>query len=393
MKSYVTTNRRIRTSKFLPPSLILLIAACLEPGSRAQQSPGDLLQTMIASSRAEHSLSAHIVLTWKAHGVERRSSGTVRLMKPNYAAITLTGDYPQRRLVSDGQSRFVTSAASTYTQQPIDPTGSRIDSPWWGIPFRFFFTQSLNPFGPTADPQEQFEDLGRETGADGTVFRVLGAHGQSAMGFYSAKFFFNQRSHVLEKTSIQFGQGDKAALFEAALSNIRVNVPLAPPTFHFVPAPGQRAASLADSLLPLGETAPTFTLPSPDDSQIALSKELQGKKATLINFWFYNCAPCRIEFPEFEKLYQQFRSQGFNIVAIDKGDPAPTVTSYVRRTGLSFPIAMGGDLRKGSVFEKYEVSEQFPATYLLDSRGRIVYRTAGEDIAGLKRALASLGIE
>jgi peroxiredoxin len=120
---------------------------------------------------------------------------------------------------------------------------------------------------------------------------------------------------------------------------------------------------------------------------------MQGKRATLINFWFYNCAPCRIEFPEFEKLYQQFRSRGFNIIAIDKGDPTATVAGYVRRTGLTFPIAMGGDLHKRSVFESYKVTDQFPATYLLDSRGRIVYRTAGEDVAGLKRALAALGIQ
>lgn len=54
---------------------------------------------------------------------------------------------------------------------------------------------------------------------------------------------------------------------------------------------------------------------------------------------------------------------------------------------------LGGDLGKGSIFDKYRVTDQFPAMYLLDSRGKIVYRTAGEDIAGLKRALASLGIQ
>lgn len=69
------------------------------------------------------------------------------------------------------------------------------------------------------------------------------------------------------------------------------------------------------------------------------------------------------------------------------------VASYVARTSLTLPVVLGGDPRRESIFDKYQVTDQFPATYLLDSQGRIVYRTAGEDIAGLKRALASLGIK
>jgi peroxiredoxin/outer membrane lipoprotein-sorting protein len=371
--------------------LVLLISACVVCRSGAQQPPNDLLQSMILAGRTQRSLSADIVLTWTSHGVERHANGTVRLMKPNYATINLTGDYPQRLLISDGQSRFVVSDQPTYTREPIDSRGTGIDSPWWGIPFRFFFTQSLNPFGAAPDPREAFEDLGSET-AEGTVFRVLAAHGESVMGPYSAKFFFNERLHLLQQTTVQFGDGENAAVFEAKLSNVRLNVPLAPSSFHFVPASGQHAASLADNLLPIGQTAPGFNLPSPNGTPVDLAKEMQDKKATLINFWFYNCAPCRIKFPEFEKLYQRFQSQGLAIVAVDKGDPAPTVTSYLQRSGLSFPVALGGDLRKGSVFEKYRVTDQFPATYLLDSNGKIVYRTAGEDIEGLKKALAGLGI-
>lgn len=373
--------------------LLALISAFLLDACDAQQSPRDFLQAMVASSRAQRTLAADIVLTWRAHGVERRSKGTIRLMKPNYAVIELVGDYPQRMLVSDGKSRFVAAGEPTYTIAPVDPTGGKIDSPWWGIPFRFFFTQSLNPFGTTPDAKEEIENVERQTAADGTILLVLSARGESVMGSYSAKFSFNEKSHVLEKSSIQFGQGERTALFEATLSNVRLNTPLNVQAFRFVPDRGQHAASLADSLLQPGDVAPAFTLPSPESGEIVLSAQLRGKKATLVNFWFYNCAPCRLEFPEFEKLYEQFRPQGFNVIAIDKGDSPAIVANYVKRRGLSFTVALGGDLRKGSIFDKYRVTDQFPATYLLDSHGRIVYRTAGEDIAGLRRALASLGIQ
>ena len=52
---------------------------------------------------------------------------------------------------------------------------------------------------------------------------------------------------------------------------------------------------------------------------------------------------------------------------------------------------LGGALRKGSVFERYGVTEQFPGTYLLDRDGRIVNRSTGEDLSGLKQELAKLG--
>jgi thiol-disulfide isomerase/thioredoxin len=124
---------------------------------------------------------------------------------------------------------------------------------------------------------------------------------------------------------------------------------------------------------------------------VSLAKERQGKGGVLVDFWFYNCAPCRIEFPELEKLYEQFKSQGFDIVAVDKGDSASTISEYVRRAGLSFPVALGGEISKDSIFARYNVTETFPGTYLLDGNGTIVYRSTGEDLQGLTRALALLG--
>ena len=87
----------------------------------------------------------------------------------------------------------------------------------------------------------------------------------------------------------------------------------------------------------------------------------------MINFWYLNCPPCRLENPEFEKLYQQFHSQGFNIIAIDKGDPFTPVASYKVST--------------------------FPETYVLDADGHIVYRAVGSDINALRQALAKLGFK
>ena len=54
---------------------------------------------------------------------------------------------------------------------------------------------------------------------------------------------------------------------------------------------------------------------------------------------------------------------------------------------------MGGSVSKTSVFAKYKVTEAFPGTYLVAEKGKIVYRSSGGDVEGLKKALAQLGFK
>jgi peroxiredoxin len=366
---------------------ILCVSVLLQ--SNAQESPQSFLASVTGSARSEHSLSASILLTWKSKTGLKRSSGTIRLMKPNYALIRLSGDYPLVLLVSDGAVRYTAPDQKNYTQEPMDAHGDEINTPWWGFPFRFFFTQSLNPFGAAADPTEHLDSVVTET-IDGLKYRVLQVHGTGAMGEYKAEFHFNTEN-VLERSVVQFGAGAKTGVFEARLSSIRVNVPYIAASFHFVPAAGQNPASMSGGMLALGQQAPNFLLPSPGGEKLTLTELRQGKKATLVNFWYYNCAPCRIEFPEFEKLYEEFRQRGFTIVAVDRGDTAQTVSQYARKAGLTFPIVLGGEFGKQGVFDKYRISEVFPQTYLLDADGRVVFRTAGADIGGIEKELAKLG--
>ena len=52
------------------------------------------------------------------------------------------------------------------------------------------------------------------------------------------------------------------------------------------------------------------------------------------------------------------------------------------------PYSATGD----SVFAKYGV-QAFPTNYLLDSSGKIVFRSVGFDEAGIRKALATLGVQ
>ena len=372
----------------IAPSVVLL--ACFAAAQLQAQTaqPGDTLLQAAEANRGAATLSAEILLTWRTGGVTRHTRGTIELEKPNLARIALHGDYPQALLVSDGHTRYLFSGKARYQASTMDAAGQRIDSPWWGLSFRYFFTQSPNPFGATADPAVVFRDIlstpDRQEG-----LRRITARGASIMGDYTETLAFDRGGTLVDST-VQFGQGPHAASFRAVLTHVR-HEPIAAGTFLFKPSPGQMEVKPTDTMLPLGTRAPTFSLPDAEGKLFDFAQERQHKRAILVNFWFYDCAPCRREFPQFEALYEQFQAQGLSVIAIDKADPPNVVADYVRRAGLSFSVVLGGEASQDSVFSRYQVTDSFPRSYLLDSDGKVVYRSAGEDLDGLRRALAARG--
>jgi thiol-disulfide isomerase/thioredoxin len=114
-----------------------------------------------------------------------------------------------------------------------------------------------------------------------------------------------------------------------------------------------------------------FELPALDGARVKLSG-LKGK-VVFLNFWATWCGPCRLEMPTMEKLYQQLRSEGLEILAVDLQEDNATVRAFATRMALSFPILMDSS---GAVGAKYGASA-IPTTYLIDRNGKIFARAIG----------------
>jgi len=109
-------------------------------------------------------MAARIDLTVQIPGQpQKRNAGSIRLMKPNYALLTLTGDYPLVTLASDGHSIYIVSDPTRYSVTNTEAHGENIETPWWALPMRFFFTQSAKPFGPDSPPWTSSQQVGAET--------------------------------------------------------------------------------------------------------------------------------------------------------------------------------------------------------------------------------------
>jgi peroxiredoxin len=116
-----------------------------------------------------------------------------------------------------------------------------------------------------------------------------------------------------------------------------------------------------------GFLAPNFTLNTPDGDAVNLSK-LRGQ-AVLVNLWATWCPPCRAEMPAIQKLYNEYKDQGFVVLAVNmtyQDDPF-AVVPFVKEHQLTFPILIE---ETGEMAQKYEL-RSLPSSFFIDRDGFI----------------------
>jgi peroxiredoxin len=116
-----------------------------------------------------------------------------------------------------------------------------------------------------------------------------------------------------------------------------------------------------------GFLAPDFTLQTTTGETVRLS-DLRGQ-AVLVNLWATWCPPCRAEMPAIQKMYDEYKDQGFIVLALDmtwQDDPA-AVGPFVQEYGLTFPVLLEPS---GAAARLYEL-RSLPSSFFIDRQGVI----------------------
>jgi thiol-disulfide isomerase/thioredoxin len=106
--------------------------------------------------------------------------------------------------------------------------------------------------------------------------------------------------------------------------------------------------------------------------------QLRGK-VVMIDFWTYGCINCVRTLPYVVNLYTKYKDRGFVVIGVHAPEfsrerSADNVAAAIKRHRIAYPVAQDNDFVTWNAYG----NRYWPAQYIIDRQGHIVYRHAGE---------------
>jgi peroxiredoxin len=97
-------------------------------------------------------------------------------------------------------------------------------------------------------------------------------------------------------------------------------------------------------------------------------------KVVIVNFMATWCGPCLEEMPSLQKLRERFRSKGLEVIAVNTGETESKASKFAQDLRIKFPVLVD---QESDAKDAWKVNG-IPATFLVDTSGKIAYRVLGE---------------
>ena len=127
------------------------------------------------------------------------------------------------------------------------------------------------------------------------------------------------------------------------------------------------------------QAAPDFTgINNWFNSKPLSMADLRGK-VVLVDFWTYGCVNCVNTLPHVTELYAKYRDKGLVVVGVHTPEfpferSASNVQAALKRHGITYPVAQDNDSKTWNAYR----NQYWPAQYIIDQSGKIVFQHAGE---------------
>ena len=107
-------------------------------------------------------------------------------------------------------------------------------------------------------------------------------------------------------------------------------------------------------------------------------QDLRGK-VVLVEFWTYSCINCVRVMPHVKQWHAKYKDQGLVVIGVHTPEygyekKLSNVRAAVQRFGITYPVAQDNGYETWNAYG----NRYWPAMYLIDQQGRIVYQHFGE---------------
>lgn len=135
------------------------------------------------------------------------------------------------------------------------------------------------------------------------------------------------------------------------------------------PLPRPRIPAATETAVP-GAFDYTGSVASLDGAETAMSS-FRGK-VVFLNFWASWCPPCIVELPSIQRLHAGMGGSGEIAFLMVTTETAGRIRPFLAERGYDFPVYIADN----RLLNAFQVSA-YPATFVLDRSGRVVFRHMG----------------
>ena len=121
----------------------------------------------------------------------------------------------------------------------------------------------------------------------------------------------------------------------------------------------------------VGETAPDFTAPSINGSDVTLSEEVSQNNVTLLDFWAAWCRPCRVENPNLVRLYKAYNKDGFDIIGVSLDRTKEQWEQAVEDDNLLWTQVSNLNFWNDPIARRYSI-RAIPQSFLINKEGVVI---------------------
>ncbi len=132
--------------------------------------------------------------------------------------------------------------------------------------------------------------------------------------------------------------------------------------------------AFAARLLSLVDEQPAavpFTLHTVTGEEVSLRD--YENRVVVVNFWATWCIPCREEIPSLNRAAEWLKKYDVAMLAVNVGEDPDAVAAFLEQYPVDFPVLLDREMKVSGDWK----ATGLPTTYVVDPKGRIVYRAVG----------------